>query len=177
MRAVSKAVVAALALACAAGVSYPAAAQSGGVYERPSAAAPAAADALAVLDVIARMNGAIDTEDYALYARFFTEDGEIDSGFGPPVRGRDAIVRSLEASAPFITNKRHSASNIVLNQMADGLVATYYLTVLERRSALAIAGTAVITDTFRKEGDRWFVVRHVTRMDPATLAAMQAAPR
>lgn len=128
-----------------------------------------------ISDIIARMNQAIDANDYNAYAAFYAEDGFIDSGFGPLSRGRPAIVASLEQSAPFITNKRHVAGNIVLNRAGDRVVAVYYLTVFERAAGLNLAGTALITDTFQRRNGRWQVVSHVTRMDPATLQAMSAA--
>lgn len=130
---------------------------------------------LAIIDIIGRMNQAIDANDYATYASFYSEDGYIDSGFGPLSRGREAIIASLEQSAPFITNKRHAATNIVINRDGDRLVAVYYLTVFERSASLTLAGTALITDTFERRNGRWHVVSHVTRMDPATLQAMSAA--
>jgi ketosteroid isomerase-like protein len=126
-------------------------------------------------DIIARMNHAIDANDYPAYASFYAEDGYIDSGFGPLSRGREAIVASLNQSAPFITNKRHVASNVVINGGRNRVTAVYYLTVFERAAGLTLAGTALITDTFERRGGRWHVVSHVTRMDPATLAAMSAA--
>lgn len=133
------------------------------------------ADQLQIIDVIARMNQAIDSEDYAAYAEFYTADGVIDSGFGPPTEGRQAIIESLEASAPFITNKRHVAANIVINGNEQSATVDYYLTVFERTASLTLAGTAVITDEFMKVDDEWLVMSHTTRMDAATLAAMSAA--
>lgn len=132
-------------------------------------------DVASILDVIARMNHAIDVNDYDLYARFYTADGVIDSGFGPPSGGREAIVASLQASAPFITNKRHVMGNPVVSGAGDEAKVTYYLIVFERQTGLMLAGTAVITDTLRREDGAWRVTSHTTRMDPATLAAMQAA--
>ncbi len=150
-------------------------------YAPPQAGASVrASDALQIMDIIARMNGAIDTNDYALYGSYYVADGVIDSGFGPPVTGHAAIIASLEASAPFITNKRHAAANIVLNRRGEDVVATYYLIVFERQAGLTLAGTALIVDEFRRVGREWKVVRHTTRMDLATIAAMtagQAAPR
>ena len=128
-----------------------------------------------IIDLISRMNQAIDANDYETYATFYAEDGVIDSGFGAATQGRAAIIASLQQSAPFITHTRHAASNIVLNGTADRVTAVYYLTVFERASGLTLAGTALITDTFVKQSGRWQVTRHVTRMDPATLQAMQAA--
>jgi ketosteroid isomerase-like protein len=150
--------------------------QAAGAYAQPTRAqAVRADDAMAIVDVIARMNGAIDTNNYPLYASYYTPDGVIDSGFGPPVSGHAAIIASLEASAPFITNKRHAAANIVLNRQGRDIVATYYLTVFERASSVSVAGTALIVDEFRKIDGVWRVVRHTTRMDPATIAALMAS--
>jgi ketosteroid isomerase-like protein len=133
----------------------------------------AAEDEVRIASIIARMNHAVDLEDYALYASFYTADGVIDSGFGPPVEGREAITASLTQSAPFITGKRHAATNIVLNGQGDMATAVYYLIVFERVEGLTIAGTAHITDTFARTPEGWQVTRHETRMDPATLTAMQ----
>jgi ketosteroid isomerase-like protein len=142
----------------------------------PQTSAVAAEDLLAIHDLIARMNQAIDANDYAAYAAFYSPDGVIDSGFGPPNTGRAAILDVLKKSAPFISNKRHVPSNIVINRSAQGLTAVFYLTVFERETGLTIAGTALITDEFkRRASGGWEVVRHTTRMDPATLRAMQAA--
>lgn len=146
---------------------------------QPEAAYVTAASTLSVEDevrissIIARMNHAVDLADYPLYASFYAADGVIDSGFGPPVAGREAIVASLVQSAPFITGKRHAASNIVISGEGDQAVAVYYLIVFERLKGLTLAGTAVITDTFARSPDGWQVVRHQTRIDPATIAAMQ----
>lgn len=134
-----------------------------------------AADQMAILDVIARMNHAIDVNDYPLYASFYTADGMIDSGFGPPSVGAAAIVATLQQSAPFITNKRHVVGNPVISGAGDEAKVTYYLVVYERQSGLNLAGTALITDTLRHVNGMWRVATHTTRMDPATLAAMQAA--
>lgn len=136
---------------------------------------PAVVDQLAILDLIARMNQSIDADDYAAYSRFYLEDGVIDSGFGPPTTGRDAIVASLNQSAPFITDKRHVASNVVINGTGRTASAVYYLTVFERKAGLTIAGTAMIIDELRRTPSGWLVVRHTTRMDPATVKAMSAA--
>jgi ketosteroid isomerase-like protein len=132
-----------------------------------------AEDEAAIAGLVARMNHAIDVEDYALYASFYTEDGLIDSGFGEPAQGQAAVEAAVAASAPFITNKRHVAGNLVIHGAGDAAEVVYYLTVFERAAGLELAGTAVITDTMRRTADGWRVTRHQTRMDPATLAAMR----
>jgi len=130
-------------------------------------------DEAEIASIIARMNHSVDLADYPLYASFYTPSGIIDSGFGPPVEGRAAIVESLNQSAPFITGKRHTATNLVIHGQGDTATAVYYLIVFERLAGLTLAGTAVITDTFARGPDGWQVERHETRMDPATLAATQ----
>jgi ketosteroid isomerase-like protein len=132
-------------------------------------------DSAQIVDIIGRMNQAIDASDYPTYSMFYAENGTIDSGFGPLVEGRSAIVATLNQSAPFITNKRHVATNIVLQGDGQTATAVYYLTVFERTASLSLAGTALITDVFRKTGDLWAVTSHTTRMDPATVQAMMAA--
>lgn len=168
-----------MALALAIGLASPASAQTPPAaatpFYAPSTARISAADSAQIIDVIGRMNQAIDASDYPTYALLYTENGSIDSGFGPLVVGRSAIVASLNQSAPFITNKRHFASNIIVQGDGQTATAVYYLTVLERAASLSLAGTAVITDVFRKTGDVWAVTSHTTRMDPATLRAMSAA--
>ena len=138
----------------------------------PTALSPV--DQLAIIDMIGRMNHAIDEEDYAKYASFYAEDGVIDSGFGPATQGHAAIVASLGQSRPFITNKRHVPGNITIDGDGEMATATYYLTVFERKASLDVAGTALIVDQFRKGPAGWQVIRHTTRMDPSTLDAMMA---
>lgn len=162
------AAISSLCLALPLGAETPVAAQ---YVTAPSTLS--AEDEVRIAAIIARMNHAVDLADYPLYASFYSADGVIDSGFGPPVEGREAIVGSLVQSAPFITGKRHAATNIVIHGAGDTAVAVYYLLVFERVEDLTIAGTAVITDTFTRSPEGWQVVRHETRMDPATLKAMQ----
>ncbi len=167
----------ALALSVGAAIAGPLQAQTAGpdpAYITEANRLPAE-DVTTILDVISRMNHAIDVNDYALYASFYATDGVIDSGFGPPSVGAEAIVASLEMSAPFITNKRHVIGNPVVSGSGDEAKVTYYLIVFERQTGLTLSGTAVITDTLRREGGVWRVATHTTRMDPATLAAVQAA--
>ena len=91
---------------------------------------------------------------------------------------RVAAVSTLIAEdemriASVITGKWHVAGNIVIHGGGDTATAVYFLIVLERLTGLTLAGTAVITDTFQRVERGWQVMRHRTRMDPATLEAMQ----
>ncbi len=131
------------------------------------------ADELAIRQIMARANHAVDTADYDLYLSFFLLTTFMDSGFGPPLRAH-RTPGSSEQSRPLISGKRHVTANIVMHGEGDRAEVVSYLIVFERDAAVRFAGSAVITDTFEKRNDKWVIVRHVTRMDPATIAALQA---
>ncbi|MEM9493925.1 MAG: nuclear transport factor 2 family protein, partial [Myxococcota bacterium] len=119
-----------------------------------------------------RMNHSVDAQTWDQYVSFYTEDGVLDSGIGGVAEGRQGIRELLEMMAPYISTKRHVASNIVINGEGDSATAVSYLTIFEREEALRIDGTAVITDEFERQPDgTWLVVRHTTVVDPATAAA------
>lgn len=148
----------------------PVAAQDTGYIAQPYDVAPE--DDLAARQVIARLNHALDAEDYALYGSFFSDDGVFESDFGDAV-GPDAVAAALQQVAPFITNRRHVAANPVINRDGDRLVVTTYLIVYERVAALEYVGSAVNTDTLEHRDGQWKVLRHASTLDPATLDFIQ----
>jgi ketosteroid isomerase-like protein len=130
-------------------------------------------DVLALQQVIARLNHALDEADYAAYGQFFASDGVFVSDFGNAV-GPTEVAAALEQVAPFITNKRHVASNLVVNGSGDEAIVTSYLIVFERLSELKYVGSAVNQDTMRKMGGRWLVTKHESTLDPATASYIAA---
>ncbi|WP_299029724.1 nuclear transport factor 2 family protein [uncultured Sulfitobacter sp.] len=133
-----------------------------------------AEDDLAVRQVIARLNQALDSGDYAVYGSFFADDAVFTSGFGDAT-GPAGVAAALEQVRPFITNKRHVSANLVINGAGDRAVVTSYLIVFERVADLSYVGSAINIDTLEKRGGRWLVTRHDSELDPATADAMQAA--
>lgn len=131
-------------------------------------------DELAIRQIIARLNHAIDIGNYEVYSTFFDEDSVFDTAFGQAV-GSEQIAAALEQSRPYITGKRHVATNILISGSGSQARATSYLTVFEATTGLSLVGTAINIDTFEKRDGKWIVVRHETSLDPATVAAMQAA--
>ncbi|MBE9033290.1 nuclear transport factor 2 family protein [filamentous cyanobacterium LEGE 11480] len=131
------------------------------------------ADELAIRQVIARLNHALDNADYPLYASFFADNAVFDTAFGQAV-GPKAVAAALETSRPYITNKRHVAANLVISGDAKQAKVTSYLIVFERADSLTYVGSAVNVDTLKKQDGEWRVIRHETAMDPATVKAMQA---
>ena len=123
--------------------------------------------------VIARLNHALDAADYAMYGNFFADDGVFVSGFGNAT-GPEQVAAALEQVAPFITNKRHVAGNLVISGAGDDAVVTSYLIVFEREVDLSYVGSAINVDTFRKTDGVWKVVRHDSTLDPATARYIQS---
>lgn len=129
-------------------------------------------DELAIRQVIARLNHALDAADYALYASFYANDAVFVTDFGDAT-GPEAIAQALEASRPLITNKRHVATNLVISGGGERAVVTSYLTVFERATSLTYVGSAINIDTLEKREGQWVVVRHESELDPATIEALQ----
>lgn len=130
-------------------------------------------DDVQIRQVIARLNHALDAGDYALYGSHFDDQGVFVSGFGNAVGPRQ-VAEALEKVAPYITNKRHVAANLVISGRGHHAVVTSYLIVFERVASLSYVGSAINVDTLQRKNGRWRVVRHESTLDPATAAALQA---
>jgi ketosteroid isomerase-like protein len=172
MHATLKTSVAAIMLASASLCSVPALAQG-----QPNYLAEyriSVADDLAIRQIIARLNQSLDAADYKAYGSHFSSDAIFVTTFGNAI-GPEKIMAAMEQSRPFITGKRHVATNLVISGSGNKAIVTSYLTVYERVTSLAYLGSAVNIDTLEKRGGKWQVVKHETEMDPATLAAIKAA--
>jgi hypothetical protein len=132
-----------------------------------------AEDDLAARQVIARLNHALDAADYKAYAELFASDGIFASGFGNAV-GPKEVAAALGKVAPFITNKRHVAGNLVMHGNQKQIVVTSYLVVFERQAEMKYVGSAMNVDTLKKVNGRWLVARHESTLDPATLTYIQS---
>lgn len=130
-------------------------------------------DDLAIRQVIARLNHALDAADYKAYGSFFAPDGVFVSGFGDAV-GPSQVAAALEKVSPFITNKRHIAANLVISGRGDQAVATTYLIVFERQTELKYVGSAINVDTMKKVNGRWLVTKHDSTLDPATASYIKS---
>ncbi|WP_298302005.1 nuclear transport factor 2 family protein [uncultured Erythrobacter sp.] len=131
------------------GISVPVTAQTNGNSYLQEANQLTPQDEQAIRQVIARLNHALDAEDYSLYGSFFADDGVFVSGFGDAV-GPGNVAKALEQVRPFISNRRHSASNLVISGDSEQAIVTSYLIVFERVSSLEYVGSAVNVDTLEK---------------------------
>ncbi|MCK6509571.1 nuclear transport factor 2 family protein [Myxococcota bacterium] len=132
-------------------------------------------DRLMVHEVLSRLDHAVDAQDWDTYMQFFDAQATMDPGFAPPVSGVDAIRGFLVATEGNTSGKRHVVSNVVLDPTEQGVVATSYLTVIEREDIPKVVATAVVRDTLVKKAAGWRVTSHEVRVDPGMFKAYQAA--
>ena len=127
-------------------------------------------DRLEILDLIARYNHAIDVDDGEAWADTFAEDAEFAGSYGPPIKGRAAL---LEFGGNGIARRgrvRHWTNSPVIE--GDGDTATirqYLLLLLLTEEGTKLGHTGVYHDELRRIDDAWkFVRRTVTGdMPPA----------
>lgn len=135
----------------------------------------ALADQLAIHDILARIDHAVDARDWDTYVQHFSERGSLDSGFAGMVEGRAAIRDWLIANEANTSGKRHVATNVILDAEGERVVARSYLTVIEREDIPRVVATATIRDVLAREGDGWKIQLHEVRVDPGMIKAWQAA--
>jgi ketosteroid isomerase-like protein len=131
-------------------------------------------DRILVHELLARLDHAVDAQDWDAYLSHFVEDATMDPGFAPPVSGRDAIRAFLVATEGGTRGKRHVATNVFVDPHGDGARATSYLTVIEREAIPAVVATARIVDTVVRHGGEWKIARHEVAVDPGMFVAMKA---
>ena len=132
-------------------------------------------DRIVIHELLARLDHAVDAQDWDGYVSHFTDDAVLDSGFAGEVRGREAIRAWLVQNEGNTAGKRHVASNVYVDLGNRIATARSYLTVLEREDVPRVVATAVITDALVKEGETWRVARHQVRVDPGMFKAFAAA--
>jgi ketosteroid isomerase-like protein len=132
-------------------------------------------DRILIHELLARLDHAVDAQDWDGYVAHFTADAVLDSGFAGEVRGREAIRQWLAQTEGNTAGKRHVASNVFIDPADRGATARSYLTVIEREDVPRVVATAVITDALVKDGEAWRVARHEVRVDPGMFKAFAAA--
>ena len=118
-----------------------------------------AADRLAILDLVARYNHAVDSGDADARAETFTADGVWDSETGGVIRGREAIREHARARAPFAHTWRHWTGSPVVEGGGDGARARQYLLLLGVEGPLRPLLIGAYEDTLRREPDGWRFAR------------------
>jgi 3-phenylpropionate/cinnamic acid dioxygenase small subunit len=132
-------------------------------------------DRLLLHELVARLDHAVDAQDWDSYLAVFAEDATLDPGFAPAVSGLPAIRAFLQASEGGTRGKRHVASNLVTEGSGTEARVRSYLTVIEREDLPKVVATAVIEDQLVKRPEGWRVTAHTVRVDPGMFKAYAAA--
>ena len=127
-------------------------------------------DQLAIQQLVARYNHAIDGGDGRAYADAFVEDGVLDAGV-LVLEGRAALAAFADSFPGSVRAPRHVATNLVIDGDGDRaeLKAYVQLHVLDGdppRQQVSASGT--YTDVLAKADGRWRFVRRtfVNDADP-----------
>ncbi|MCU0655221.1 MAG: nuclear transport factor 2 family protein [Polyangiaceae bacterium] len=134
-----------------------------------------AEERLDIHELLARLDHAVDAQDWSAYLAHFERDARMDPGFAPPVEGVEAIRAFLMASEGGTRGKRHLASNVFLEERGEEVVAHSYLTVVEREDIPRVVATARITDTLVRRGGAFRVRVHQVQVDPGMFKAFAAS--
>src|SRR5262245_28254642 len=125
-------------------------------------------DRLAILDLIARYNHALDAGDKEAYAATWAEDGVFELGTQETVRGRAALRERFANPPPEGVRLRHWSTNAIIE--GDGDRATLRLYVMAMRidpQGRQIGFSGVYDDRLERVSGAWkFAHRHLTPDSP-----------
>jgi ketosteroid isomerase-like protein len=124
-------------------------------------------DQLAIRDLAARYNHAIDSGDGAAYAATFVEDGVLDAG--------ELVVEGRAALSEFATNfrgsvraPRHIATSLVIDGERDHAELRAYVqmfTMVGDPPRHEVAASGTYADTLARIGGSWHFVRRTFTSD------------
>ncbi|MDX2089778.1 MAG: nuclear transport factor 2 family protein [Kofleriaceae bacterium] len=130
-------------------------------------------DRLVAHELLARLDHAVDAQDWDRYLSYFAPEARMEPGFAPPVEGLASIREFLVATEGGTRGKRHIASNVILDEEGDRVIATSYLLVVEREDLPKVVATARITDTLVRRDGTFKVLHHRVEVDPGMFKAFQ----
>jgi hypothetical protein len=121
-------------------------------------------DTLAIQQLYARYNYAIDSGNGSGWAACFTPEGTFTSSASGTVEGTGALETFATGFAQRL-KARHWTNNLVINAAEGGARGTCYLMLLRLGSGehpTSILTTAIYTDELVKQGGEWkFASRNV----------------
>lgn len=120
-----------------------------------------AEDKIAIMELAARYNQAIDSGAGEGWAATFTEDGVFESAQGE-VKGRAELVKYVDDGAERRRERgtRHWNNNMVIEGDGDAATLSCYLHLM---SGAEVAATGTYEDTLKKVNGDWkFARRRVT---------------
>jgi uncharacterized protein (TIGR02246 family) len=124
-------------------------------------------DRMAIQQLAARYNHAIDSGDGAAYAGTFVEDGVLDAG-QLVLEGREALEQFASAFPGSVLCPRHVATSLLIDGGGDGAVLRAYVQMYALvgdppRQTITASGT--YTDSLVKLEEGWRFVRRTFTAD------------
>lgn len=111
-------------------------------------------DIVAINQLYARYNHAIDTGDGAGFAACFSADGQLDTGGGAEV-GHEAIAAFAAGTHEMLPGLRHQANNIVVDGDGDTATGSAFLVAFTVDGGYKPMITGRYTDELVRTGDGW----------------------
>jgi uncharacterized protein (TIGR02246 family) len=122
-----------------------------------------AEDQLAIRDLAARYNHAIDSGDGDAYATTFVEDGVLDAG-ELVVKGRDALSEFATSFRGSVRAPRHIATSLVVDGEGDRAELRAYVqmfTMVGDPPRHEVVASGTYADTLARVGGSWRFVRRI----------------
>jgi uncharacterized protein (TIGR02246 family) len=124
-------------------------------------------DVVAIQQLYARYNHAVDAGDGKAFAAAFVDEGLLNSGLDP-VQGRPALAAFATQVPTMVPGIRHVATNIAVDGSGDDAAVSAYLHVYAKpdpAGPVVLASTGVYRDQVRRENGEWLFVERVFTAD------------
>ncbi len=121
-------------------------------------------DMLAIQQLYARYNHAIDSGDADGWAACFTADGTFTSGASGSFAGREQLTTFAQGFASRL-KARHWTNNLIIEADGEGATGTCYLMLLrlQEGSPASVLTTGIYRDSLLRDAGAWkFTSRSVT---------------
>lgn len=123
-------------------------------------------DVLAIRELTARYNHAIDAGRAEEWAATFTEDGVFEPSAGGRFEGREALAGFARAfSSRF--KVRHCTTDAVMEVDGDRATQTCYLLLLDRSDGVKVMSSGVYHDTLVRTPQGWRFSHRRIELDTA----------
>ena len=111
-------------------------------------------DIVAIQQLLARLNTAVDSGNGEAYAAGFTEDGEAVNG-ARVTKGREALAALAATVASNVPGMRHWVNNHAIDVDGDRATATVYVTAIVGGAETKVLTTGRYREELVRTADGW----------------------
>lgn len=126
-----------------------------------------AVDIIAIQQLLARANTAVDAGDGDAYAKCFTEDGVLDAGEAGKFEGSEQIAAAGGSFAGAMPGLRHWVNNHVIEVDGDRATGTVYIMVVLGGPEPTAGGTGIYRDHMVRTSEGWLFESRAPHMETA----------